>query len=103
MPLHHQISQKIHGLTELQSKRAHDLIDLQIIMQDESVDLALVKQTCERLFAYRKMQMWPPRISKNEDWDTYYIEQQPPESVLQSVDEAIDWGCALIESIVEAQ
>lgn len=101
MPLHHQIAQKIHGLTEPASKRAHDLIDLQIIMKDEAVDLVLIKQTCERLFAYRKMQSWPPAIIKNESWDTYYEEQQPPESVIQSVEEAVAWGNALIDSIVE--
>ena len=102
MRVHHQIAQKIHGLTEPGSKRAHDLIDLQIIMQQEDVELGLVRETCERLFAYRKVQIWPPAINKNEDWDSYYSEQQPPESVLQTIDEAIVWGNALIKSIVKA-
>jgi hypothetical protein len=100
MRIHHQIAQKIHGLTEPESKRAHDLIDLQIIMQEEAVELELVKVTCERLFAYRKMQAWPPAIRKNEGWDSYYSEQQPPASVLQTIDEAINWGNTLIDSIV---
>lgn len=103
MPLCHQISQKIHGLTEPRSKRAHDLIDLQIIMQSDEVDLALLEKTCERLFAYRKMQAWPPVVKKNENWDAYYAEQQPPATVLQSVDEAIDWGNALIALIAKTQ
>ena len=102
MRIHHQIAQKIHGLTEPGSKRAHDLIDLQIIMQQEDVELCLVRETCERLFAYRRVQAWPPAISKNEDWDSYYSEQQPPESVLQTVDEAIVWGNVLIDSIAKA-
>ncbi|MDR2672429.1 MAG: nucleotidyl transferase AbiEii/AbiGii toxin family protein [Coriobacteriales bacterium] len=102
MRIHHQIAQKIHGLTEPESKRVHDLIDLQIIMHVENVELGLVRETCERLFAYRRMQAWPPAISKNEGWDNYYFEQQPSASVLQTVDEAIIWGNALINRIVEA-
>jgi hypothetical protein len=102
MQIHHQIAQKIHGLTEPESKRAHDLIDLQIIMQEENAELGLVRKTCERLFAYRGMQAWPPAISKNENWDDYYSEQQPSASILQTVDEAIIWGNTLISSIVEA-
>ena len=102
MQVHHQIAQKIHGLTEPGSKRAHDLKDLQIIMQQEDVELGLVRETCERLFVYRRVQTWPPAISKNEDWDSYYSEQQPPGYVLQTIDEAIDWGNTLISSIVMA-
>jgi hypothetical protein len=102
MRIHHQIAQKIHGLTEPESQRAHDLIDLQIIMQEENVELKLVKETCERLFAYRGMQAWPPAIRKNKGWDSYYSEQHPSASVLQTVDEAIIWGNALINRIVEA-
>lgn len=102
MPLRHQISQKLHGLTEPKSKRAHDLIDLQIIMLEEKINLALVRQTCERLFSYRRMQAWPPIIRKNNDWDSYYREQQPPTSVLQSVDDAITWGNKLIDDIAKA-
>lgn len=102
MRVHHQIAQKIHGLTEPGSKRAHDLIDLQIIMLEEDIEFGLVKETCERLFTYRRMQPWPPVISKNESWDGYYNEQQPPVSVFQTVDEAIVWGNAFIDSIVKA-
>lgn len=102
MPLCHQISQKLHGLTEPGSKRAHDLIDLQIIMLEGEIDLALVRQTCERLFAYRRKQAWPPVIRKNDGWDSYYREQQPPPSVLQSVDDAIIWGNKLIDDIAKA-
>ena len=103
MPLSHQIAQKLHGLTEPKSKQAHDLIDLQIIMLEEEVDLALVRRTCERLFSYRRMQAWPPTIRKNDAWEDYYKGQQPPESVLQSIDEAITWGNALISSIAKAR
>ncbi len=103
MPLSHQIAQKLHGLTEPESKRAHDLIDPQIIMLEEEVDLALARRTCERLFSYRRMQAWPPTIRKNDPWEDYYKGQQPPESVLQSIDEAITWGNALIDSIAKAR
>jgi hypothetical protein len=102
MRIHHQIAQKIHGLTEPERKRAHDLIDPQIIMQKENVELGLMRGACERLFAYRRMQAWSPAISKNEGWGNYYFEQQPPASVLQTVDEAIIWDNALINRIVEA-
>lgn len=35
MPLHYQVAQKLHALTEPGSKRAHDLVDLQIITKGE--------------------------------------------------------------------
>ena len=102
MRIHHQIAQKIHGLTEPESKRAHDLIDLQIIVQEEEdIELKLVKETCARLFAYRNAQTWPPVITRNEGWSDYYSEQQPPASVHQTIDEAIEWGNSLIDSILK--
>ena len=43
MPLHHQIAQKLHGLSEPGSGRAHDLVDLQLIMKDAGIDMAKVR------------------------------------------------------------
>ena len=63
MPLHHQIAQKLHGVSELGSNRAHDLIDLQVILLESKIDYSKIKDTCVRLFAYRELQAWPPVIS----------------------------------------
>jgi len=102
MPLHHQIAQKLHGASEPGSERAHDLIDLQVIVTRGEVDFALTRQTCERLFAYRQKQAWPPTIVKGEDWDRLYAEQLLPEPVLQSADGAVAWVNELVDRIARA-
>lgn len=63
MPLSYQIAQKIHALTS-GSDRVRDLIDLQLIASNATIDLKATRRTCERLFAYRKMQAWPPTVEK---------------------------------------
>ncbi|MBQ9041303.1 MAG: nucleotidyl transferase AbiEii/AbiGii toxin family protein [Eggerthellaceae bacterium] len=102
MPLHHQIAQKLHGASEPGSERAHDLIDLQVIVSRGEVDYALTRQTCERLFAYRRKQAWPPTIVKGEEWDRLYADQLLPEPVLQTADEAVAWANELIGKIARA-
>ena len=102
MPLHHQIAQKLHGASGPGSERAHDLIDLQVIVSRGEVDYALTRQTCERLFAYRQKQAWPPTIVKGEDWDRLYADQLLPDPVLQTVDEAVAWANELVERIARA-
>jgi len=67
MPLHHQIAQKLHGVSELGNDRSHDLIDLQVIVSESMVDYPKVKETCKRLFDYRGLQKWPPIIIKGEN------------------------------------
>ena len=99
MPLYHQIAQKLHGASEPESKRAHDLIDLQIIVSAGDVDWDRIRQTCERLFAYRKQQQWPPVIEAGSDWETLYREQRGNLEVAESVAEAIEWANELIEKI----
>lgn len=69
MKLEHQIAQKLHAASSAGSERAHDLIDLQIIIDNSDVDYEAARRTCERLFAYRKEQAWPPTIAKGEGWD----------------------------------
>lgn len=101
MPLHHQIAQKIHGVSEPGSKRAHDLIDLQIIVSAGDVDWGRTRQTCERLFAYRKQQQWPPTIVVGPNWETLYGEQRGNLEVAESVDDAVDWANKLIARIAE--
>jgi hypothetical protein len=101
MPLHHQIAQKLHGASEPGSRRAHDLIDLQVIMANAEVDLPLVRRTCERLFAYRKMQAWPPKIENVPGRDELYA-AQALSSVAPTVGEAIEWANGLIAAICSA-
>ncbi len=103
MPLHHQIAQKLHGVTEPGSERAHDLIDLQIIVKNEQIDLVKTKATCIRLFAYRDMQDWPPIVTKGVGWDDLYQNQRGTLDVLSTVDEAIAWANELIDKICYAE
>lgn len=101
MPLHHQIAQKLHGVSEPSGRRAHDLIDLQVIFANAEVDLPLVRRTCEKLFAYRKMQDWPPILVKGEGWDALYADQVLP-SVKPTADEAVEWANELIAMIMQS-
>lgn len=99
MQIEFQIAQKLHGSSEPGSKRAHDLIDLQIIMKNEKVDLVRTKTLCQELFRYRKVHAWPPIIVKGETWEQGYNGQKGSLPVLPTVDEAIAWANALIETI----
>jgi hypothetical protein len=81
------------------SERAHDMIDLQVIVKNEKVDYLLTKDVCERLFIFRKQQIWPPIISKGDGWDTLYESQINELDVLQSVEDAIEWTNNLIRTI----
>lgn len=99
MPLHYQIAQKLHGVSEPGSSRAHDLVDLQIIANMGDVDWERTRETCERLFAYRRRQPWPPIITKGEDWDALYAVQCGALDVFPEVESAIDWANHLIGKI----
>jgi hypothetical protein len=99
MPIHHQIAQKLHALTTERNERAHDLIDLQIIAKNETIDFLTTKKICKRLFAARKMQIWPPVVSKSAEWDSLYNAQKGSLDVLQTVDEAVIWANDFIRTI----
>lgn len=101
MPLAHQIAQKLHGLTS-PGDRARDLIDLQLIMNRSEIDLHEVRMVCERLFAYRKKQAWPPVVSVQEGWDDLYATQAAGLDVLPAVESAAQWVNELIARIAEA-
>ena len=103
MPLHHQIAQKLHGLTEEGSARAHDLVDLQIILANSDIDLILTRKTCARLFAYRNLQEWPPFIRVGEGWEALYDRQAADLNVLPSVGEAAAWANELVSRIDAAK
>jgi hypothetical protein len=99
MPIPHQIAQKLHALSGEGSERAHDLIDLQIIVSNEEVDYALTKNACTRLFDSRKLQAWPPTITRGDNWDSLYAAQSESLDVLATIDEAVVWTNYLIRRI----
>lgn len=106
MSLPHQIAQKLHAVSEDGSVRAHDLVDLQLICAMSAVDWSEVREVCQRLFAYRKRQSWPPRIALGTDWDSLYaiavdklVERG---TVLDTAADAVDWANDLIEKIANA-
>ena len=99
MRLEYQIAQKLHGASAPSSKRAHDLIDLQLIMAGYGIDIGKTAELCRKLFRYRKVHEWPPRMEKGEGWETTYNDQKGELPVLSTVDEAVAWANGLIEKI----
>lgn len=99
MKCEYQVAQKLHGLTEPGSHRVHDLIDLQLIFDKSAIDLAQVNNICKRLFAYRKMQPWPSKVVKGDDWDKLYVAGNSKQSATRQLDAAIDWANGLIDRI----
>ena len=91
MPLEHQVAQKIHAVTGA-GDRVRDLIDLQVVFANSEVDPAATRRTCERLFAYRKAQEWPPVVEAREGWDEQYRAQAGGLDVLSGIDEAVGWA-----------
>ena len=98
MKLAHQVAQKLHALTEEGSDRVHDLVDLQIILREDAPDVVAIKPLCIRLFSYRGMQEWPPRITAYPDWDIGYAATAEGLDVLD-LEHAISWGNDLIDRI----
>ena len=98
MPLKFQIAQKLHGLSAKGSDRVRDVIDLQL-MARTNLDRASVRAVCEKLFAYRKCQPWPPHVEKGETWDLLYQTARGALPVLPTVDEAIVWVNAFIAAL----
>jgi hypothetical protein len=99
MPIHHQIAQKLHAVSLLDSERAHDLIDLQIIAANEDIDFPLVKTTCQRLFASRRQQVWPPTVIVGQEWQALYEEQSSGLDIISDVEGAVAWVNELIKRI----
>lgn len=103
MQLDHQIAQKLHAVSAVNSDRARDLVDLQLIINEEKIDYKSLRQTCCRLFGYRKAQEWPPTIEVGEDWHSLYEEAHTDLNVLKTVDEAVKWANNLIQKIDQTQ
>ena len=103
MALQHQIAQKLHAASAPGSMRAHDLIDLQLLDKAYEGDYSDVRETCMRLFAYRKMQAWPPTIAGGAEWETAYADQLPSGDLILNVSNAISWANSLIGRIDAAR
>ncbi len=91
-----QIAQKLHASTAPDSLRAHDLVDLQIILQHETIQSEELRETCERLFAYRKQQSWPPEVRIDDRWRELYETASKNTSVAKSADDAVRFANDLI-------
>lgn len=103
MALRHQIAQKLHAASAPGSMRAHDLIDLQLLDKAYEGDYSDARETRMRLFAYRKMQAWPPTIAGGAEWETAYADQLPDGELILNVSDAIAWANSLIGRIDAAR
>lgn len=99
----HQIAQKLHAVSTPGSDRAHDLIDLQLLESGEDLNLDQVTATCQRLFAYRQAQPWPPTISLGDNWGSLYAAAAADLDVLPTVEQAVTWANNFIGAINAAQ
>lgn len=102
MTLEHQIAQKLHAVSSV-GDRAKDLVDLQLIVARTNVELSEVRVTCERLFAYRKAQAWPPTIVKQKNWKELYARAASGLPVIEEVDAAVEWANNLVAAIRDAK
>lgn len=101
MSLPHQVAQKLHALTG-EGERLRDLVDLQLIVANAGLDLYATRHVCERLFAYRKRQAWPPTVKKHLAWDEFYVELSRGLPVENDIDSAVSWANGLITAIAES-
>ena len=100
MTLEYQIAQKIHGMTKFGNHRPQDLVDLQLIARHERIPYKKVGLVCRRLFAYRKQQPWPSNVAyEAPDWESLYKEAADGVDVLQTLEDAVPWGNALIAKV----
>lgn len=101
MSVHYQVAQKLHALTSL-GDRARDLVDLQLIARNVAVDTIEVRTACQRLFASRRAQAWPPKLTAQPGWDKLYTESAKGLPVLQDVEAAVEWCNGFIDEIERA-
>lgn len=71
-----QIAQKLHAVTERfpdgrENPRFRDLVDLQLL-RSLGPDLETVCDACERVFAARDQQAWPPTVDAPASWAPSY-------------------------------
>ena len=60
------------------------------------------RRVCERPFAYRKAQTWPPEVVLRDGWEGLYAEQAPGLPVLQNLADAVEWANGFIRLIAVA-
>ena len=48
---------------------------------------------------YRKMQPWPSKVVKGDDWDKLYVAGNSKQSATRQLDAAIEWANGLIDRI----
>jgi hypothetical protein len=101
-----QIAQKLHAVTEPplrpggENPRYWDLIDLQLLQALTGENLAPVKDACQRIFAARDQQHWPPQITTYPDWsDRYTTMASGLDMPITDLDEAVEVVHALIHAI----
>lgn len=99
MPLEYQVAQKLHAATAPGSQRAHDLVDLQLIADRAGLDMGRLRAICLRLFAYRRMQPWPPRVEAQPGWEELYSSRAAGLDVRQDVAAAVAWANDLVSRI----
>lgn len=58
---------------------------------------------CFRLFAFRRMQTWPPRVLSGIDWEPVYEASRGKTGITRTLDEAIAWANDLIARIDAAK
>lgn len=91
LPLHHQISQKLHACTAPTPKndRAHDLVDLQLMAPHTEEQLVAI--TTRRLFTFRQQHEWPPPVVARPGWSGLYTDAAHGLDVLPTVEAAVEW------------
>lgn len=101
-----QIAQKLHAVTEPplrpggENSRYWDLIDLQLLQALTGENLALVKDACQRIFAARGQQSWPPYITTYPDWsDRYSTMASSLDIPVTDLNEAVEVVHAFIHAI----
>jgi hypothetical protein len=101
-----QIAQKLHAVTEPplrpggENPRYWDLIDLQLLQALTGENLAPVKEACQRIFAARGQQTWPPHITTYPDWsDRYTTMASSLNMPIADLDEAVEVVHVLIDAI----
>lgn len=100
LPIHHQISQKLHACTEPGSSRAHDLVDLQLLIP--GADALLVSATAQRLFKFRGTHPWPPTLEVGSQWDALY-DQAAQGLGVRSLPDAVAWLNDYLRSVGAAR
>lgn len=99
MRLDYQIAQKLHALSEPRSERAHDLVDLQVMLGNSKVDSEKTGYLCERLFAYRKAQEWPPCLEIAPSWEDAYAASSKGLGMITTAEEAVAWANDVIPGL----